>query len=133
MPSRTSQNTTGAGSKQCEWSMALSAKEQQLTGFQDVKPPTKAAKSGLSKKETLVERTRHDYDAQRLKHEQPSHQGEKRYSAAVNRWLEEPVAEGPYNGIAGVVGWERYSVDDGGSTDRGERKKRDKGKKDKRR
>ena len=49
----------------------------------------------------------------------------------MNRWLDEPAIEGPYNGIAGVVGWERYAVVDGESIDAGERKKREREKKDK--
>ena len=70
----------------------------------------------------LAVRTRHDSHG--LDNEQPAHKGEKQFSTTLSRWLEEPAAEGPYSGIAGVVGWERCRADGEEGTNAGERKKR---------
>lgn len=40
----------------------------------------------------------------------------------MSRWLDEPIAEGPYNGIAGVAGWQEREADD--SIETSERKKK---------
>lgn len=71
----------------------------------------------------LVDRTRREHQAN---DKQSAHHGDKGYSVAVNRWLDEPVADGPYNGIAGVAGWRRQVTDEGIETT--ERKKKSSGK-----
>ncbi|KAL2106421.1 hypothetical protein VUR80DRAFT_6763 [Thermomyces stellatus] len=94
MPSRSSQRTPGASGPK-----------------QNTKPPTKTARSRKSK-EVLVDQTRRDHNVHENGDEQPVHEGDKWFSVAVNRWLDEPIAEGPYNGIASVGSWERQAVND---------------------
>lgn len=72
----------------------------------------------------LVDRTRSDHESN---DQQTIHHCEKRFSVAVSRWLDEPVAEGPYNGIAGVAGWQGQKAD--GCIETAGRKKSGKNKK----
>ena len=91
---------------------------QSLTTRQGIKSPTKNARPGTSK-EALLDRTRRDHGA----NEKIVHRGEKRFSVAVNRWLDEPMAEGPYSGIVSAGCWEMRAADDA-QFEAGERKKK---------
>lgn len=53
-----------------------------------------------------VERTRYGHDDHGSSDDQPAKKGQKAISVAMNRWLDEPLAQGPFVVLGDVVGWE---------------------------
>ncbi|SPN96613.1 uncharacterized protein DNG_00134 [Cephalotrichum gorgonifer] len=108
MPSLTSKNASvGSSSK------------QKVT-----KPPAGTVCSGRAKKETTTfafGSPWHEHDG----HGHPPEQLISRdRSEPMIRWLDEPVAQGPYNAIGGPGGWGRQKSNDGETVGAGAGKKR---------
>lgn len=75
-----------------------------------VSKPSTAAGSGM-RVPVIV-----DWPVQEQEHghtqKQLAHLGQAMFSEPMNRWLDEAEEQGPYNVIAGVVGWEEQPVGD---------------------
>lgn len=53
-----------------------------------------------------VERARFGHDDHGSSDDQPAKKSQKAVSVAMNRWLDEPLAQGPFVVLGDVVGWE---------------------------
>lgn len=96
----------------------MSEVRQWLTACQDIKSPARAAKSGQVNETLAVEQIWYGHNGHGSDDDRSVNKSQKATSVAMNRWLDEPLAQGPFIAIGDVVGWQTERADSKGGKKR---------------
>lgn len=95
--------------------------------YPGTKSPSGTARSGQAKEALATERTTYGHDGHGSGNDQSVKKSQKAVSVAMNRWLGEPLEQGPFVVIEDVVGWGIGHADGKGGKTRPSHKGKHKG------